>query len=163
MKRILSISILIILSIVGCKKYDFEEIPDYHYLIVSDTYIPWWSGKYWINFSSDYEISYDISVEPLEYCSWVSDFDVRYEKIYIQVDTNGTDKDRECIFVAYSNKYSTTDTFKLLQQKGVELSGSISTGGSSSVSHQCAARTKKGKRCKRRASKGSIYCWQHGG
>lgn len=122
MKRVLSISILIILSIVGCKKYDFEEIPDYHYLIVSDTYIPWWSGKYWINFSSDYEISYD-----------------------------------------YSNKYSTTDTFKLLQQKGVELSGSISTGGSSSVSHQCAARTKKGKRCKRRASKGSIYCWQHGG
>lgn len=56
MKKVLSILILIIISIVGCKKYDFGEIPDYHYLIVSDTYIPWWSGKYWINFSSDYEI-----------------------------------------------------------------------------------------------------------
>lgn len=164
MKRVLSISILIILFIVGCKKYDFEEIPDYHYLIVSDTYIPWWSGKYWINFSSDYEISYNISVEPLEYCSWVSDFDVRYEKIYIKVDTNDTDKDRACLFVAYSNKYSAADTFKVFQQKGVKLSDSSYSGGSSSISsHQCAARTKKGKRCKRRASKGSIYCWQHGG
>lgn len=164
MKKVLSILILIIISIVGCKKYDFGEIPDYHYLIVSDTYIPWWSGKYWINFSSDYEISYDISVEPLEYCSWVSDFDVRYEKIYIQVDTNDTGKDRECLFVAYSNKYCTADTFKVFQQKGAEPNDSSSIGGSSSVSNrQCAARTKKGERCKRRASKGSIYCWQHKG
>lgn len=164
MKKVLCILALIIISLVGCKKYDFEEIPDYHFLIVSDTYIPWWSGKYWIDFSSDYEISYDISVEPLEYCSWVSNFDVRYEKIYIQVDTNDTDKDRACLFVAYSNKYSAADTFKVFQQKGVKLSDSSYSGGSSSISsHQCAARTKKGKRCKRRASKGSIYCWQHGG
>ena len=126
-----------IISIVGCKKYDFEEIPDYHFLIVNDTYIPWWSGKYWIDFSSDYEISYDISVEPLEYCNWVSDFDVRYEKIYIQVDTNDTDKDRACLFVAYSNKYSAADTFKVFQQKGVKLSDSSYSGGSSSISsHQ---------------------------
>lgn len=38
--------------------------------------------------------------------------------------------------------------------------GNINNGGSS-VSRQCAAYTKKGKRCKRTASKGSIYCWQH--
>lgn len=39
-------------------------------------------------------------------------------------------------------------------------SGDINNGGSS-ISRQCAAYTKKGKRCKRTASKGSIYCWQH--
>ena len=164
MRKIVLMIILSLVSFVGCKKYDFGEIPDWHYIIVDDTYIPWWSGKYWINFSSDYEISYDISVEPIEYCSWVSDFDVRYEKIYIQVDTNDTGRDRECLFVAYSNRFNTTDTFKVFQQKGVKLSESSSSGGSSSASSgQCAARTKKGKRCKRRASKGSIYCWQHGG
>lgn len=38
--------------------------------------------------------------------------------------------------------------------------GDINNGGSP-VSRQCAAYTKKGKRCKRTASKGSIYCWQH--
>lgn len=31
----------------------------------------------------------------------------------------------------------------------------------SSSSGQCVARTKDGTRCKRTASKGSIYCWQH--
>ena len=71
-------------------------------------------------------------------------------------DTNDTDRDRECLFVVYSNK---SDTFNVFQQKGVDTSGNPSIGGSSSASgNQCAARTKKGKRCKRRASKGSIYC-----
>ena len=28
---------------------------------------------------------------------------------------------------------------------------------------QCAATTKKGTQCKRQASPGSQYCWQHGG
>ena len=32
---------------------------------------------------------------------------------------------------------------------------------SSYVSSRCAATTKKGTRCKRKASKGSSYCWQH--
>lgn len=27
--------------------------------------------------------------------------------------------------------------------------------------YRCAATTKKGKRCKRKAAEGSIYCWQH--
>lgn len=34
---------------------------------------------------------------------------------------------------------------------------------SSPTSDRCAATTKKGTRCKRKASKGSSYCWQHGG
>ena len=34
-------------------------------------------------------------------------------------------------------------------------------GESKSVSRQCAAITKKGTRCKRKAEPGSIYCWQH--
>lgn len=28
---------------------------------------------------------------------------------------------------------------------------------------QCQATTKKGTQCKRQASSGSVYCWQHGG
>lgn len=42
-------------------------------------------------------------------------------------------------------------------------SGNGSNGGSNSstTSRQCAAKTKKGKRCKRTADKGSSYCWQH--
>lgn len=82
MKKIISILILFLIPIVGCKKYNFEEIQECHYLIVEDTYIPWFSGKYWVNFVSDYEISNDVSVEPINYCNWVSDFDVRFEKIY---------------------------------------------------------------------------------
>ena len=35
------------------------------------------------------------------------------------------------------------------------------TGDSKSVSRQCAAITKNGTRCKRKAEPGSIYCWQH--
>jgi hypothetical protein len=33
----------------------------------------------------------------------------------------------------------------------------------SSSSGRCAATTKKGTRCKRKAKAGSSYCWQHGG
>ncbi len=33
--------------------------------------------------------------------------------------------------------------------------------GSKRASPQCEAVTKKGTRCKRKASSGSIYCWQH--
>lgn len=39
--------------------------------------------------------------------------------------------------------------------------GSGGSSNSSPTSRQCAAKTKKGKRCKRTADKGSIYCWQH--
>jgi len=34
---------------------------------------------------------------------------------------------------------------------------------SSSSSSRCAAITKKGTQCKRKAKAGSAYCWQHGG
>jgi hypothetical protein len=34
---------------------------------------------------------------------------------------------------------------------------------SAPASSQCAATTKKGTRCKRKAASGSSYCWQHGG
>ena len=162
--KVLPILIFALISITGCKKYDFGETPDWHYLIVDDTYAPSWEGKTWVHYTCDYETQNDLYVEPIKYCDWVSDFDVRFEKIYIQVDTNDTDRDRECLFVVYSNKFNISDTFNVFQQKGVDTSGNPSIGGSSSASrNQCAARTKKGKRCKRRASKGSIYCWQHGG
>lgn len=39
--------------------------------------------------------------------------------------------------------------------------GSSNGSSSSTTSKRCAAKTKKGARCKRTADKGSIYCWQH--
>lgn len=163
MKKIISILILFLIPIVGCKKYNFEEIQECHYLIVDNTYTYSDNGKVWIHYICDYETKKDLSVEPIHYCDWVSDFDIRYERIYVQVDSNKTGKDRSCLFVAYSDNTGQKDTFKIEQAKVYIPSGSSNTGGSSSYNGQCAARTKKGKRCKRRASKGSIYCWQHGG
>lgn len=162
--EVLPILIFALISITGCKKYDFGETPDWHYLIVDDTYAPSWEGKTWVHYTCDYETQNDLYVEPIKYCDWVSDFDVRYEKMYVSLDSNKTGNDRSCLFVAYSEKTGQKDTFKIEQAKVHVPSGASSSGGSSSVfSGQCAARTKKGRRCKRRASKGSIYCWQHGG
>ena len=64
------------------------------------------------------------------------------------------------------------DTLLILQKgnpnvdSGGNSGGSGTSGGGSSVnegtsSRRCAAITKKGTRCKRMASKRSIYCWQH--
>lgn len=46
------------------------------------------------------------------------------------------------------------------QQEGNSKAESPS---SATKSNQCAATTKKGTHCKRKASSGSSYCWQHGG
>lgn len=78
--KVLPILIFALISITGCKKYDFGETPDWHYLIVDDTYAPSWEGKTWVHYTCDYETQNDLYVEPIKYCDWVSDFDVKYEK-----------------------------------------------------------------------------------
>lgn len=164
MKKAFVILILAIISIVGCKKYDFGEIPDWHYLIVSNTYMGSWETRTYIRYDCDYETRDGLDVEPLEYCDWLADFKVDYGKIYVSVDENNTGSNRKCLLVAYNDKYNIADTFEVEQGKKYEPSGGGSSSGGSSVSSgRCAARTKKGTRCKRRANKGSIYCWQHGG
>ena len=42
-----------------------------------------------------------------------------------------------------------------------DTESSYDTGTSYASYGTCAATTKKGTRCRRRPSKGSIYCWQH--
>ena len=115
--KVLPILIFALISITGCKKYDFGETPDWHYLIVDDTYAPSWEGKTWVHYTCDYETQNDLYVEPIKYCDWVSDFDVRYEKMYVSLDSNKTGNDRSCLFVAYSEKTGQKDTFKIEQAK----------------------------------------------
>lgn len=55
---------------------------------------------------------------------------------------------------AVGNNTRTNTTTSSTRNKATSMSKS-SYGG------QCAARTKKGTRCSRKASAGSIYCWQH--
>ena len=89
------------------------------------------------------------------------------------------EKGREsyCIFLeqqakALIEKGNAVDTLKVEQNGKIStstinsasrLAGSTTRGSSTkSVSGgQCAARTKKGSRCSRKAAAGSIYCWQH--
>lgn len=156
------ILILFLASVAGCKKHDAGEINTWHYLIVDDIFAYSWTSKIVVNYKSDYDTKEDLVVEPIEYCEWVSDFDVQYDKIYIALDSNKTSVNRHCLFIAYSEKTGQQDTFRIEQSKAYESIGS-SSGGPSDTAIRCAAKTKNGTRCKRRAAKGSIYCWQHGG
>ena len=47
--------------------------------------------------------------------------------------------------------------------KKILLMGMAALMSVAAVAAQCAATTKKGSQCKRQASPGSQYCWQHGG
>lgn len=60
-------------------------------------------------------------------------------------------------FNSASKAASTSNT----QSKKSSIFSRTSSSSSRSTGGQCAARTKKGTRCSRQASAGSIYCWQH--
>ena len=53
--------------------------------------------------------------------------------------------------------------FKRVLQVFVLAGAPVILGASLAFSAQCAAITKKGTQCKRRATAGSSFCWQHGG
>jgi uncharacterized membrane protein YgcG len=131
-------------------------------------------------------ITFDLDTE--EFCSWI-DYKAGKDCVFINLDKNWSIDERSCYLILTNDQYSLSDTLIIIQEgyKSNENNGSSSgnggnstngnnsggngsnngsssggiNNGGSSISRQCAAYTKKGKRCKRTASKGSIYCWQH--
>lgn len=121
----------------------------------------------------------DFDLEIKDYCSWI-DYKAGEDSVFIDIDKNWSTDVRSCNLIIVNDQYNLADTLFILQD-GYESNGDSSenggsgsnnganngssggdiNNGGSSVSRQCAAYTKKGKRCKRTASKGSIYCWQH--
>lgn len=107
----------------------------------------------------------------------------RYEEqsaaVKISLTTNTSKNSRSCNFVLLDETNTPVDTLEVIQSGKVSTTVSkvanSSTTRSKSASStkktissssrssggQCAARTKKGTRCSRQASTGSIYCWQH--
>lgn len=99
---------------------------------------------------------------------------------------NTTTNNRSCYFVLIDNNGNPVDTLEVIQQGRISTTGaknvaksvglassaksnkrstttrkSTTSSSKSTYGGQCAARTKKGNRCSRQASAGSIYCWQH--
>lgn len=107
-------------------------------------------------------------------------------EVTFSATANSTTNNRSCDFVLIDKNGNPVDTLEVVQAgkvsstavknvtKAVSSSSSTkpkttnttsrkSTKSSSQSSYggQCAATTKKGRRCSRQASSGSIYCWQH--
>lgn len=107
-------------------------------------------------------------------------------EVTFSATANATTNDRICDFVLVDDKGRPVDTLQVVQAGRIlttsvknisKATGSASSTKSkttptatrksstsssrSSYSGLCAATTKKGSRCSRRASRGSIYCWQH--
>lgn len=116
-------------------------------------------------------IDYNDDRKP-SYSLW-ADYHIKNDSLYVEVEENDKSYDRECMIIISNYLETLSDTLLIIQSKNPNVSsggsgGSSSGGGSnigggggSSSSNRCAAITKKGTRCKRLASKGSIYCWQH--
>ena len=111
--------------------------------------------------------------------SW-AEYIINQNEITFSVSANNTKNSRSCIFVLLNASGKAVDTLTVIQAGKVEpqTTGSTNTernsvigttsqrknttsSSQSTVSRQCAATTKKGKRCSRNADAGSIYCWQH--
>jgi len=102
---------------------------------------------------------------------WIT-FETDNKSITIKATANTTKNSRSCDLVLLDENGNAVDTL-IVEQNGKISTSTLSTAsrlaGSStrrsatkSVSGgQCAARTKKGSRCSRKATAGSIYCWQH--
>ena len=87
---------------------------------------------------------------------------------------NTSHNNRNCSLILLNEDETPVDTLEVIQTGTVSTTASRIVGTSTRTSNkkssstssrslggQCAARTKKGTRCSRRASAGSIYCWQH--
>lgn len=99
--------------------------------------------------------------------------------VIISLNANTSNNNRSCNFVLLDETNTPVDTLEVIQLGKVsttvsKVAGSSTTRSKSSTSTkktssssskstggQCAAMTKKGTRCTRKASAGSIYCWQH--
>lgn len=161
MKKILIAIASLIIS--GCSDYD-NVGEDYNMLMVcNDVRV------------TSHQITTDVEVittldhfdvRPIGYCDWVS-CARDYSYVDVRVAENKSTEDRECFVEVYNDRYNLRDTF-LVHQSGVFVPSNGGNGGGSgggsvtnTTKRRCAARTKKGTRCKRTAAKGGIYCWQH--
>lgn len=163
MKKILFL-MMAILVMAGCDNNE-EVVQDIPYLKLQTKNI----AISHLEYSTEIKVvsNIDFEVEPKEYYYWV-DYDNKENTISVKIEGNYSNDKRECFLIAKNETRDISDTLKITQEGypassgGNNNGGSINGGGSSSTtSRQCAARTKKGTRCKRTASKGSIYCWQH--
>lgn len=119
---------------------------------------------------------YIFSIKNASQVTWAK-YEISDNFVFFSTPVNTTKSSRECIFVLHDGEGNPVDTLKLTQLGKVtsttsKVAGSLAThsksviaskktSSSSSSSGQCAARTKKGTRCSRKAAAGSIYCWQH--
>lgn len=88
--------------------------------------------------------------------------------IKISASANTTKTNRSCSFILLDGEGNPTDTLEVVQAGKISSINSVTKAvgtsaksSKSSYGGQCAARTKKGIRCSRKATAGSIYCWQH--
>ena len=88
--------------------------------------------------------------------------------IKISATTNTTKNNRSCCFILLDGEGNPTDTLEVIQtgkissvNSGTKTVGTSTKSSKNSSGGQCAAITKKGTRCSRKAAAGSIYCWQH--
>lgn len=151
------------LIISGCSDYEIEE---YNMLFVCNDVHATSSP-----ITKDVEVITTLDhfdIEPIGDCDWVK-CERDYSYINVIISENKSTEDRECLIKVYNDRYSLRDTF-LVYQWGVYVpsgggngggSGSGGDSGTNVTKRRCAAKTKKGTRCKRTAAKGSIYCWQH--
>ena len=111
--------------------------------------------------------------------SWAK-YKIDKDKVTFSATENTTKNNRTCNFVLLDVDGNAVDTLEVIQLGKItttsnavgtttsQAKSSTSTTRRSSTSSsrktsggQCAAITKRGTRCSRRAASGSVYCWQH--
>lgn len=161
MKKIFAL--LAFMVVFGCGSYEIEN-PNTLYV---------YSGVYALYKSQESKVEVfttldNFNARGIGDCSWI-DFSCDYPYVNVSVSENNEETDRKCFVEVYNDKYDLRDTFPVYQC-GIppSINGGGSGGGNggydggyNETKRRCAARTKKGTRCKRTAAKGSIYCWQH--
>ena len=168
MKRLFFIYIAIILSsnVVNAQKFDTHKI---HF--TSDGLL-----SHTVKVSSNDQIS----IKKDNRYSW-ADYKIETRQICFSVLPNNSRDIRTCNFILLDRTGKAVDTLTVIQagkiktqttnSKNGEKTTATSTSPSSKsatahssyskYSKQCAATTKKGRRCSRNAEAGSNYCWQH--
>ncbi len=106
-------------------------------------------------------------------------YEEKNDAVKICLNANTSKNSRSCNFVLLDETNTPVDTLEVIQSgkvsttaskvasslttrsKSAKSTNKTSSSSSRSTGGQCAATTKKGTRCSRKASAGSIYCWQH--
>ncbi len=160
MKKIFALLALILIS--GCG----DDYGDSNILFVFDSvYVDYYHQNDKVEVTTTLN---DFKARGIGDCSWI-DYKCDYPYVNVSVSENKSTEDRKCFIEVYNDKHNLRDTF-IVYQYGLPAPVNGGNGGGSGVGggsgtnetkRRCAARTKKGTRCKRYAAKGSIYCWQH--